>query len=249
MGFAVGKNRFGNAGGYGAISADAAKPSHSLIQGLVSWWTLNEAAGQALDAHGVNHLTEVGGPIASAPGKVGNARDLELSNGQYFSRPDNADLSVGDVDFTFCCWVKAESLATYNTIINKWGVSGTFEYKIYRDQSTTAFHFILSADGVGYTNWQGNVAPVVGTWYFIAAWHDSVANTINIQIDNAAVISAAYVTGVFNGPSVFQIGQGDPGQNWDGLIDEVGFWKRVLTPAERTFLYNGGAGRSYAELL
>ena len=25
----------------------------------------------------------------------------------------------------------------------------------------------------------------------------------------------------------------------------LGFWKRVLTPVERTFLYNAGAGRSY----
>jgi hypothetical protein len=33
---------------------------------------------------------------------------------------------------------------------------------------------------------------------------------------------------------------------WDGLIDEVGFWKRVLTSAERTELYNSGNGRDYA---
>ena len=31
----------------------------------------------------------------------------------------------------------------------------------------------------------------------------------------------------------------------DGLIDEVGLWRRVLTPAERTTLYNCGAGLTY----
>jgi hypothetical protein len=33
----------------------------------------------------------------------------------------------------------------------------------------------------------------------------------------------------------------------NGSIDEVGFWKRVLTADERTWLYNSGAGRTYSE--
>ena len=32
---------------------------------------------------------------------------------------------------------------------------------------------------------------------------------------------------------------------WDGLIDEVGFWKRILTAQEKTNLYNAGAGLAY----
>jgi len=36
---------------------------------------------------------------------------------------------------------------------------------------------------------------------------------------------------------------------FDGLIEEVAFYKRVLTAAERTWLYNSGAGRAYAEVL
>jgi len=31
----------------------------------------------------------------------------------------------------------------------------------------------------------------------------------------------------------------------DGRVDEVGFWKRVLTAQERTNLYNAGAGNTY----
>jgi hypothetical protein len=34
-------------------------------------------------------------------------------------------------------------------------------------------------------------------------------------------------------------------QYHDGRIDEVGIWKRVLTAAERTQLYNGGLGYTY----
>ena len=36
-----------------------------------------------------------------------------------------------------------------------------------------------------------------------------------------------------------------PSGNMDGLIDEVGFWKRTLTSGERTQLYNSGNGLAY----
>ena len=32
--------------------------------------------------------------------------------------------------------------------------------------------------------------------------------------------------------------------HWDGRIDEVGFWKRVLTARNRSQLYNNGFGSS-----
>ncbi len=45
-------------------------------------------------------------------------------------------------------------------------------------------------------------------------------------------------------------GSNKDGGTWDGLIDEVGFWKgRVLSGAERTELYNAGAGRDYAYII
>jgi hypothetical protein len=79
------------------------------------------------------------------------------------------------------------------------------------------------------------------------AWHDSVGNTINIQVNNGTADSAAHNLGVFYGTAPFAIGARDAAaaDYWDGLIDEVGFWKRVLTADERTTLYNGGNGLAY----
>jgi hypothetical protein len=48
--------------------------------------------------------------------------------------------------------------------------------------------------------------------------------------------------------NALKIGTGGVNELWDGVIDEVAFYKRVLTPAERTWLYNNGAGHSYADL-
>jgi RHS repeat-associated protein len=58
---------------------------------------------------------------------------------------------------------------------------------------------------------------------------------------------------VYSGTANFEIGRragcSPIGCNFGGRIDEVGLWKRVLTPEERSALYNAGAGRTYgAEL-
>ena len=50
----------------------------------------------------------------------------------------------------------------------------------------------------------------------------------------------------YAGATGFEIGSSS-GQSlfWDGLICEVGLWRRLLTAAELDFLYNSGAGRTY----
>jgi hypothetical protein len=89
-------------------------------------------------------------------------------------------------------------------------------------------------------------------WHFVVFWHNAAANTIQIQIDNAAPVSAGTTGPMPAGLGAVTIGLGW-GLNFDGLIDEIGLWRRVLTADERTQLYNGGNGLTYpfglAELL
>lgn len=48
----------------------------AIIDNLVSYWKLDEASGNALDAHGSNTLIETSGAIAAAGGKINGARDF-----------------------------------------------------------------------------------------------------------------------------------------------------------------------------
>jgi hypothetical protein len=51
---------------------------------------------------------------------------------------------------------------------------------------------------------------------------------------------------VFDSTTAFQIGaRGNGGLPFDGLIDEMGFWKRVLNSDEHAALYNNGSGFAY----
>jgi len=225
----------------------------AIIDNLVAYYSLDEASGNAIDAHGALDLTETSGTIDAASGKVGGARDIEAGDTERFVHADHADLSVGDIDFTFIGWVLFESLGGSRAVIAKQiAGAGTREYEIGYDSGANRLRFSVSPDGTAQTDVDaGNLgAPATATWYFIVAWHDAVNDQIAIQVNNGTPDTAAHSTGVINGTNSFFLGARSNNANpHDGLLDEIGLWKRVLTSDERTWLYNAGAGRSYADIV
>jgi hypothetical protein len=88
--------------------------------------------------------------------------------------------------------------------------------------------------------------PNLSQWYFLLAWHDATNDLIWLSVNNATPQSTAWTYGTFNGTGEFRIGgdQGGAGL-FEGRIDEVAIWSRVLTSDERTALFNAGAGKYY----
>jgi hypothetical protein len=223
-----------------------------LLTSLTAYWDA-EGAGDTdlVDVHGSNDLAEsAGDTIASATGKVGNTRDFEVGETEWFSVNDAPVYSPGDTDFTFCVWVNIESEGAFRFIIGKDDNSTNREYTL--DYSTAdRFVFNVSANGTAnVTVTANNLGAVsVATWYFLCAWHDASANKIFIQGNDGTADETAHTTGVRDGTAPFQIGATASILSWDGLIDEIGYWNRVLSAAERTWLYNSGSGRSYADIV
>lgn len=219
----------------------------ALADNLVAYWPLDEASGNAVDAHsgGYDLSSSLGDP-GSAAGKVGNARDFERgTNLDEFSRASNAALQTGDIDFTVAFWFRKESDPGTMTLATKGG-----------DASSTHEWVALYSGGSVYFRVQ-NAAAVVNvgssladaTWYFVVGWHDSVNNQIGVALDAGTPATASYSGGVTAASDPFRLATDSGafgGRMFDGLLDEVGFWKRVLSGAERTELYNSGSGRDYA---
>jgi len=214
---------------------------------LISWWSLDEESGVRVDSHGGNNLVD-NNTVLYANGKVNNAADFDVANQEYLSHIDNPDLSFGDEDFTIAYWVNHETLGgVTQRHVAKWA-AGTLEYMVSYKGPDNRFSFWVSDNGVNQAEENADVlgAPAVDTWYFIVAWHDSVANTINIQVNNGAIDSGAHATGVNNDTSLFAVGASSANVQWmNGLMDEVGLWRRVLTAEERATLYNDGDGIGY----
>lgn len=223
-----------------------------LLTSLISYYKMDEASGTRVDSvvASANDLTD-NNTVTSAAGKISNAGQFTRANSEYLSHADNASLSTGDIDFTWAAWVYMDSKPAQTLyIIDKEGAASTdVEYMLRWTDYLDRFDFFTG--GSSYINVTANTlgAPSLSTWYLIIVWHDSVANTINIQVNNGTVDSVG--TGGVAPPDTTNpvyIGartNGGPSNFWDGRIDEVGFWKRVLTATERTNLYNGGAGVTY----
>lgn len=220
----------------------------ALTDSLISYWKMDEGSGDALDAHGANTLSD-NATVGTGTGIINGARDFELDNGEFFSRADNASLSLGsDTDFTISAWINIEDNTFSNPIVCK--RYGTFsneetEYLLSANVSTKPRLVVGSGASFQFVDWGASLSTA--TWYFIVAWHDSTADKIFIQINNGTPVEAIWAGGTQDGNGDFLLG-GLAGSSvtFDGLIDEAGFWKRVLTSQERTDLYNGGAGLPYS---
>jgi hypothetical protein len=229
-----------------------------LTDDLIAFWQLEEASGIRYDSHLSHNLTD-NNTVGQATGKVGEAGDFERDNSEYLSIVPDAGLKVGDVDFTASGWCYMETDGTTNGFI----MIGQFAnaspsddtdawYITFRDHpaDNDDFSFTIStADGTLVSVDDGG-GHVKDTWFFIVLWFDASANTMNFQVNNGTAVTTA--TGS-NYPSTnstaFTIGaNAGPAGYWDGRLDQWGFWKRTLTSAEKTFLYNSGNGRTYADI-
>lgn len=218
----------------------------NLLTGLQAWWCLNEESGTRYDAHGSNDLTD-NNTVLYNTGVVSNAADFENDNAEYLSMADNADVSMGDISMTIASWVRLESLTVRRYLIAK-----NHDYYTRYDASTNRFVFKVSADGTNYTTVSANNYGSVptDTWAFILSWHDPDTDKIFISVNDGSVNEVSHAGGIYNGSYAFSLGWriGQAGCYMDGLMDSVALWKRTLTAAERTWLYNSGNGRAYSEL-
>jgi hypothetical protein len=223
---------------------------NGLLSSLTSYWKLDEASGTRDDAHSTNDLSDVGTTPAAA-GKLNDGANFDGST-QYLTIADNASLSLAaDTDFSISCWVKADDLSVYREIVSKDTViDGTgSEYNLLFDQGAGKFD-LLVGNGASFQRARWSAAANIATWYHIVCWHDSAANVVGITVNDGTPVTAAWSGGTQNTAAPFRIGaSGNAGAllHFDGIIDEVGFWKgRVLSAANITALYGAGTPPAYS---
>jgi len=243
-----------NDSGNSSYSNVATAVPSTLLDNIVAYWKLDEASGTREDSVGSNDLTD-NNTVTQAQGKVDEAAQFtnEYPNPyEYLSHADNADLSTGDIDFTIAAWVYGDRTPESNEywgIVTKDSDSDSREYFLIWNGNENRFHFRVMDGSASKGEVKATTfgAPSTLTWYFIVVWHDATANTVNIQVNNGTVDSAATSGAPADTDAEFRIGRdySDNYRCWDGRIDEVGFWKRTLTEAERTALYNSGNGVSH----
>lgn len=210
----------------------------SLLTGLVSYWSLDEASGSvAADATGANPGT-VTGALAVVAGKIGNARSFDAT-AKY--------ITTGAVGFpttaiTFAFWAKPIA------------VTSSAIFLASTDDTANRVNLALPWTGptiywdFGNLSAGGRVSVAFNSgWYNVMAFWvvDAGSGAMHIY-RNGTLLASSAASSSFNptGKSLL-IGKYATGTTYNGVADEIGLWNRVLTSGERATLYNSGAGLAY----
>lgn len=217
----------------------------NLHDDLVGWWDFEEESGTRYDSHTTNHDLTDNNTVVRAAGKIDYAADFDDTNSEHFTISDSAFTAYTD-DLTIAAWIEVDDASGYQMVISKW-MWGSNEYRL---------DFNYNGGSPKFEWWwapslkvEKSVATMTGVWYFVVVWRDATGDRIYIQV-NDGVASNYYHADISNNlasGSVLYFGRSD-GTYYDGRQDSVAIWRRVLSSAERTWLYNSGSGRNYSDI-
>lgn len=217
----------------------------ALSDNLVAYWSLEDAT----DAVGSLDLTN-NNSVTFDTGIVGDGAVFASASSQSLSHASDTTLVMGDVDFSISMWVYLETRTDYQTFIAKDNGGSTYEYSVRYDRfGSNRFQFLISNDGTAEQTWVAASTfgiPPEATWCFLVCRHDATANEISICVNDGTVETTSHSGGAYAGSATFYVGDAGGYFYLNGMLDEIGIWKRVLSDAEVTELYNSGSGRDYA---
>jgi len=216
--------------------------TEDLYTDLYSYYKLDESSGDAIDSYNSKNGTVVGA-TQNVSGKINTAYDFD-GTGDYVYRTSSG-LPSGASTRTVSAWINYDATTSDDY------------YFTYGDYSTGAFFGLGiggggDADGLmfmGYgADWNSIATLNTDTWYNIVFTYNGT--DIEVFINNVSQGTNTISLNTVNS-KLFSIGArtGDPGnttgQFFDGTIDEIGIWSRVLTSDEISDLYNSGDGLPY----
>ena len=221
-----------------------------LTTNLVSYWKLDESSGNAADSVGGNTLTN-NGTVTYSAGKINNAADFDGST-DYLSKTDNAALSITN-NLSISCWINQGAGRITNDIIVAKSMAANLGYELRIRNSAGAdwaptTYISQTGDNVTEDQWYTATGYInsTGTWYHIVTTYASGTCLIYVNASSIGLTNSGGTTSIFDNTTAFTVGaRADPLEYFHGSIDEVGIWNRVLSAAEVTTLYNGGAGNQY----
>lgn len=220
--------------------------------GLVAYWNFDgDLEDSVKDFHGTARGAT---PIPFVDGKAGLGQAIKLNGADQFveiTGGNENELEFPGGSMSIGGWFKVDAFDTdWQALIAKG--EGT-NWRIARRGSGNS---IAYAGGVGEG---ADDAPDVndGQWHHFVAISDATA-----PADSTGVGTAIYVDGVMyginptppvlasNGQNVM-IGENPEARSreWEGELDEIAIWNRVLTQEEVSELYNNGAGKPLSSYL
>jgi hypothetical protein len=217
----------------------------------------------AFDSHDNGlHLEAVREPINSTAGKIAGARQLVRGSRTFFRSSDDPIFTLGVEDFTFAGWFKVNELPN-----EAWeGSAPLFQIAdptkgfrgirlrayVWADRKVAVNLSILQTSQpenpwrlAGHSTFD---TITVGEWFWFSCWYHAATNRLYSQLNNHPPRFSTFNpdeppnlvtnTRLLVGIESLWGSADQPWKHGSIEVDDLGFWRRILLPAERTFLLN-----------
>ena len=243
-------------------TAGADAKASPLCHGLAELWNFEE--GSDSDRFGVfkTPLLEPSGVnVPSAAGRLGNGIDLESSGAQDTF---TGFVNLGGAPYTIAAWVKLEDLPVNvgdRMTIVSWDTDNVPGPHLYVERFSTgpSYRACLANKETETTSSVAlcfsAMGLISGNWHLIVAGESPYfvgKSRLFVSLDGGTITTSATAYYTSPGIHILDVGtrrtkiSGATFQNrFDGVIDQLAFWKRAFSQTDVNLLYNSGSGRAY----
>lgn len=203
-----------------------------MPSGLVVRWEMN---GNANDSSGNGYNLTNTDAVLTTDRNAASDKAYDFNGSSAFMTYDKTPFALTD-KFTICFWYKADAIGGCILGLTELSSNGGWYLRLNSDK--IYFHYI------GYWYSVNISTSDTSNWHFVCASFDKDAssNQIKLQLDNGTAVVATKTTSI-----IYSSDQGDfligkvgwgAGGYFNGKIDQVLFFNRELTAAEKTSIYN-----------
>lgn len=200
---------------------------------LEGWWSFN---GNANDLSGNgNNFTNNGATLTTDRNNATNSAYDYSGSGQYMI-VNSPSFSFAQTDsFTVSLWIEKTANQYGIAVMQSSGASGNFIW-LFQSSNSGVLNFGSNKQGSAWTWANSNYG--INQWeHYVGTYAGGV---MSIYKNGVFVTSSTFSnTGSVQSALPLRIGRSHGGNYFDGKVDDLGVWSRVLTQTEITALYTG----------
>lgn len=232
----------------------------SIYQKTVAWWEFDEndsSLTEYSDSHAGHRLVLSDGKttdVFASPGKTGpNAAKLTARGDYMFVPRANTTFDAADDNYSYAGWFRMDAPASVDFYPHLIGRStGARSVTVYGNHT-----YFAGGDGTVHTTRYGQTMNT-DQWHFFHSWSNGTIPSKGSRLDLGAASLESF--GTLTASSTINLSLGAEveddvkandfggGSNALASYDTVAFFSSPLTDDEYLWLYNGGLGRTYAEV-
>ncbi len=219
--------------------------------GMITYWKLDEygPVNTFLDSYnGINGTTTDSTRPVQDVGVVDQARKFDGKS--EITVPENSAFDWGThTSFSIELWIKTNQPGTGNKVfIGKYKGNSKMAWWLgYGSENKTIFS-VSDSSGIG-TEFTGTKVIADNKWHYIVAVKNDSMRVLQIYVDGKEDgIISTFFTGDFKGTGPLYIGYFDNNYHFNGLLDEIALYNRILSNNEISQHYQDGlSGKSYCD--